>query len=142
MGSLKRNSGMLTGALCVGVGAAIGTLIRAFLEESFPHADGAWPLATFAINLIGSVILGFLLTALANSGPDTGWRHTLRLTAGTGVIGGFTTYSTFIIEVHELALPLSLAYAGTSVITGIACAVAGIALANALIPPTGKEQAR
>ena len=133
MGSLGKNSGLVSGALCVGIGASIGTLIRAILEESFPHSPGGWPMATFLINLFGSLILGFLLAALANSGEDTGWRHTTRLTAGTGVIGGFTTYSTFILEIHGLDLPASLAYAALSLTLGIVSSAAGILLANALV---------
>ncbi len=142
MGSLSRNSGLISGAACVGIGASIGTLLRAVLEESFPHSATSWPIATFLINLSGSLILGFLLTALANLGEDTGWRHTARLTLGTGVIGGFTTYSTFILEIHKLQLPVCLAYAAVSVIVGIACAGAGIAAANALVPPAGREALR
>lgn len=142
MGSLGKNSGLVSGALCVGIGASIGTLIRAILEESFPHSPGGWPMATFLINLFGSLILGVLLTALAHSGEDTGWRRTTRLTTGTGVIGGFTTYSTFILEIYKLQLPVCLAYAMVSVIAGVACAGAGIAAANALVPPAGREALR
>lgn len=140
MGPLKNP--LITGATQVGLGAAIGTLLRATLENSFPAAPGAWPLTIFLINLAGSLILGFLLTVLANAGSDTGWRHAARLTLGTGVIGGFTTYSTFIVEIHGLAAPLALAYAGTSLIAGIACAAAGIALANTCLPPHAAKGAQ
>ncbi|MFP3468335.1 fluoride efflux transporter FluC, partial [Leifsonia sp. SIMBA_070] len=49
----------------------------------------------FAINLSGALILGWLLSALKMRGPDEGRRSTVRLFVGTGVLGGYTTYSTF-----------------------------------------------
>ncbi|MGO3085406.1 fluoride efflux transporter FluC [Ancrocorticia populi] len=122
MGSLERYSDVL----CVGFGAALGTLARAVLEEVFPPAPDGWPITTLLINLTGSFLLGLLLTALVNVGEDTGWRHRVRLTAGTGVIGGFTTYSTLILEIHGLSFPASAAYGAVSILLGIFCAAAGI----------------
>ena len=59
-------------------------------------------MATIAVNLLGAFLLGLLLAGLARRGPDTGRRLTLRLLLGTGVLGGFTTYSTFSLDTVAL----------------------------------------
>ena len=120
--------------LMVFVGAATGATTRALLEQAFPTAAGGWPWATFVINVVGSLLLGALLQSLARTGDDVGWRRAVRLGCGTGVLGGFTTYSTFVMEIDTLAadgfLLRGIGYAVLSVILGIAAAGAGIWLAN------------
>lgn len=118
-------------AVLVACGAAIGTLVRAVIGQSFPHSGGTWPWATFAINIIGSLVLGGLVEVLARTGADEGWRRAARLTLGTGVIGGFTSYSTFVVEIDRLGQAgqalTAVAYALVSVLAGLAAAGLGIA---------------
>lgn len=118
--------------LLVFCGAAVGTLARASLSDAFPHDEGSWPWATFWINLSGSFVLGALLEFLALAGPDDGRRRKVRLGIGTGVLGGFTTYSTFVIDLDTMTrdgyLPLGVGYAAVSVVVGIALAAAGMGL--------------
>jgi len=120
-------------ALLVAVGATVGTLVRASIELVFPHAPGEWPWATFAINILGSLALGALIEALALRGPDTGRRRMLRLGVGTGVVGGFTTYSTFVVEIDRLAtagaVSMALVYALASVVLGVVAAAIGAGVA-------------
>ena len=119
----------------VAAGGAAGVLARAGIEQAFPAAPGGWPWATFWINVTGSLVLGALLETLVRSGPDHGWRRAVRLGCGTGVLGGFTTYSTFAVEAVRLAeggdLGTGLAYALVSVAVGVTAAAAGIVLAGA-----------
>ncbi len=122
-------------ALLVAAGATIGTAIRATLELEYPAQPGEWPLTTFLINIAGSFLLGVVLESLARSGDDTGWRQRVRLAVGTGVLGGFTTYSSYIFEIDAMArsgyLILGASYALVSVVTGVLAAGAGVALAGA-----------
>ncbi len=115
----------------IAAGGAAGTAVRAVLERAVPAHPGQWPWTTFSINLTGAFILGLLLELLVRSGPDSGWRRRVRLSVGTGVLGGYTTYSTFAVEVGHLATgPLPLLgpmYAVTSVVLGVLAAAAGIA---------------
>lgn len=125
---------MLLIVLC---GGAVGTGVRARLESAFAADPGSWPWVTFWINVGGSLLLGLVQEALARSGPDQGWRRRVRVGVGTGVIGGFTTYSTFILEV-DLLLRAGLtwtggAYAVVSIVAGLGCALAGITLGRALL---------
>ena len=112
------------------VGGSVGTALRAGLAGSFPVVVGEWPWVTFWVNLAGALLLGVLVEGLAATGPDAGWRRAMRLGAGTGLLGGFTTYSTFSVEVVELARvgawPLAVGYAVASVLAGVVTAGFGM----------------
>ncbi|WP_235929673.1 CrcB family protein [Cellulomonas citrea] len=114
------------------VGGAAGTLARSVLESTFPAQPGAWPWTTFVINVTGALLLGALLGYLAAAGPDEGLRRDLRLGIGTGVMGGYTTYSTFIVEVDTLLrnghVGTGALYAVVAVLLGLAAAAAGLTL--------------
>ena len=86
----------------IGLGGGCGTLARWGLETNFPAPDQTIPWTTMGINALGAGLLGVLLAWLTGSGPDQGWRRRVRLTFGTGLIGGFTTYSAFSIETVAL----------------------------------------
>lgn len=139
MGSVSHRPGppvMLRHAGMVAVGGALGSAARAALEAAAPAAPGALPWTTLTINVVGSFVLGALLEVLARGGPDEGRRRAIRLLCGTGVLGGFTTYSTFISETSQLltggATLLGLGYAVVSVVIGVAAAVAGILASRSL----------
>lgn len=116
------------------VGGLAGTGLRYLIEEAFPTMGTAWPWATFGINIAGAFILGALLEVLALAGPDDGWRRNVRVCAGTGLCGAFTTYSTFALETTQLghhgAPVVAVAYAAVSVILGVVAAWVGIVVAG------------
>ena len=117
--------------LLVFAGGTVGTAVRALIGVAILPVDGV-PLATIGINVVGSFALGLLTTGLARGGPDTGTRLRLRLGLGTGLIGGFTTYSAFAVDSATIAASgrpgVLLLYAVGSVLAGIAAAAAGAAL--------------
>ena len=80
----------------VAAGGCAGTLVRAALERAWPASPGHLPVTTLALNVVGALALGLLLGALGEGRPR------LRLALGTGVLGGLTTHSTFILESHRL----------------------------------------
>ena len=115
--------------LAVAVAGGVGTSARYGLETAFPPAPGAWPWTTFAINVVGSLALG-ILTAIAAqlAGPRGPF---VRLALGTGLVGGFTTYSTYVIEADRLLAAsggLGIAYGIVSIVVGAAAALLGIRL--------------
>lgn len=116
------------------VGGAAGTAGRAWLETAYAPPSGTWPWITFGINLGGALLLGLLLELLARTGDDRGWRRLARLGLGTGMLGGFTTYSTFAVETAALlrdGLPwLAVGYGAGSVLGGVAAAWLGFELAR------------
>lgn len=91
----------LRAVLLVLAGGVAGTALREVLTLLIPDADGI-PVAILAINVGGAFLLGLLVTALATRGPDVGRRRDLRLLAGTGFCGGFTTYSALAAGVAAL----------------------------------------
>ena len=77
--------------------------------------------------------MGVLLESLGRRGVDDGRRRCLRLLIGTGVLGGFTTYSALAIDTGVLAVsghvPIAVGYALATIILGAGATFAGIAIA-------------
>jgi CrcB protein len=115
----------------VAAGGAVGTAARAAIALVVPPVSG-FPVAIFAINVVGAFVLGVLLQALAMRGSDTGWRRQLRMFAGTGVLGGFTTYSALSADSAVLlttgGFGLALLYGVATVVVGGVASWAGILL--------------
>lgn len=111
------------------VGGVCGTFVRAELSNRFPAAADAWPWTTFWINVSGAFVLGLLLGVLARLGDDTGWRRRARLGLGTGALGGYTTYSTFAVEVVERQRDSLLLLAGSYALASVVCGVLAAAVA-------------
>ena len=118
--------------LLVGTGGAVGTLARWGVSEAVPDQAG-WPLATLAVNLLGSFVLGYLLESLLRKGTETRELRRRRLAAGTGFCGGFTTYSGFAVQLDRLvsggSSGLALGYAAASLVGGLLAAFLGLVLA-------------
>ncbi|MET4637891.1 CrcB family protein [Mycetocola sp. 2940] len=116
------------------LGGTLGTAAREALTLAVPSL-GSFPLAIFVINVAGSFTLGLLLEGLvAGSAPDRA--RNLRLFAGTGFLGGFTTYSALATGTEAL---LSVGDAGTAIVfsvgtllLGLAAAGVGVAVAGAI----------
>ncbi|MGO4301939.1 fluoride efflux transporter FluC [Leifsonia sp. RAF41] len=121
--------------LLVFLGGSLGTAARYLLTLSVPPVGGV-PLITFLINVTGAFALGWLLQALALRGQDEGTRRTVRLFVGTGVLGGYTTYSSLAVDTDGLiaaqSVGLSILYAAATIVVGAAASVAGIALASGI----------
>jgi fluoride exporter len=124
----------------VAAGGAVGALARVALAERFPVVPGAIPWATFAENLGGAFLLGLVLTLLAERAAAT---PAVRLVVCTGALGAFTTYSTFAVELLRLTeagqVLTAALYAGSSLLLGVAAALAGIRAARAL-PRTSRRR--
>jgi CrcB protein len=121
--------------LAVGVGAAIGGIGRLLVTQLVVARAGAGaaPWATVFINISGSFLIGIVIElATSRSGLPPMWRYFL----ATGILGGYTTFSTFSFEALSfwtggLALT-ALFYVVGSVLLGIVAAFAGILTARTL----------
>lgn len=120
----------------VAAGGAAGTLARHGIGQ-WLSTDGLFPVATFVVNVSGSFLLGLLATALLLRGGDTGGRRDVRLLLGTGMLGGYTTYSAFALETDQLIsageVGHALLYSFGAVALGLLAALAGAATARAVI---------
>ena len=101
-------------ALLVALGAAVGASARFVIAS---RLDGHLPRGTFAVNVTGSLLLG-LFSALSLS------QHEIAL-LGTGFCGGFTTYSAFAVQTHDLGRIRGAAYAAATIAVALAACVLG-----------------
>ncbi|SFU82677.1 fluoride efflux transporter FluC [Alicyclobacillus macrosporangiidus] len=112
--------------LAIALFGAVGGVLRLLLEDALPSSH--FPFATLVMNLMGSFALGHIaVVAIRKAWPD--W---LRLGIGTGMIGSFTTFSTFSMDVLTLfhtSLLLASIYVLASLLGGWGCALAGDRLA-------------
>lgn len=113
------------------VGGCVGTLLRYAVAEVIWKPAGV-PVAIVAVNVVGPFTLGLVLEMLSRRGPDVGRRRAVRLLVGTGVLGGFTTYSSLAVDTDSLLSAgragMALAYAGSTLVLGLVAAAAGVAL--------------
>ena len=118
-----------TGVGLVFAGGVTGTAAR-FAAGEVVGPWGAWPAATFCVNVVGAFFVGVLLEALGRRGPDVGVRQRLRLLLGTGFLGAFTTYSTLAVDTDLLLrdgyASVAVGYAAGTVVMGFLASVFGI----------------
>lgn len=122
-------------------GGAVGSTLRSGISAALPTAPGHWPTATFLVNITGAFLLGFLLEWLSRLAPSSRWRAPLQLGVGTGVLGGYTTYSSFAVETLALGAGgtfwLAASYALTSVVAGFAAAGTATLIVRRFARPAG-----
>jgi CrcB protein len=120
--------------LLAALGGALGALARWAVAQALPHSPGAWPWSTLLINLTGCLLLGALFAVLAARVPEPSW---VRPFVGVGVLGGYTTYSTFAVEIVDLtrggAALTAVAYLLLSVVGGVLAVALGAVTARRVV---------
>ena len=120
----------------VALGGAVGSVMRYLVSNWFVARLGPdFPWGTFTINVSGSFLIGIVLQLAA---ARAGLNPYVRLFLATGILGGYTTFSTFAYESYilgagNLALQ-SLSYAAGSVLAGVAAAYLGVTVVRAIHP--------
>ncbi len=119
--------------LAVFAGGGIGSVARYALTFAMTQKFGpGFPWATFAINVSGCLAIG-IVSEVTQTRVDAG-TPLVRLLLMTGVLGGYTTFSSFSLEtlqlINERAAILAVAYVCGSVILGVIAAIAGVAFAR------------
>lgn len=113
-------------------GGAIGAGLRYGLTRALPIGVGGWPWATFVANILGGLAMG-VLAAWVLRGDNSA--ESLRLFVGVGVLGGFTTFSAFSLEMMQMVergqMGLAAAYALASVLLALGALSAGMTAAKA-----------
>lgn len=121
--------------LLVAIGGAIGSAARHLTGQAALRLFGpAFPWGTLAVNIVGSLAIGIFAELIARrfeSSPE------LRLFIITGILGGFTTFSAFSLEVSAMAergdYVTAAAYILLSIVISVAAVFAGLALVRAFI---------
>lgn len=124
----------LRGIGLVALGGMAGTLGRYIVDGLIGTITGL-PLGIFIINVTGAFALGVLIESLALGGPDRGRRRDLRLLLGTGLLGGYTTYSLLATDIADLLIDHqiagAIAYGLATIIVGGLASWSGILAVHA-----------
>jgi len=120
--------------LAIALGGALGSVARfAVVGYLTPLLNFKFPIGTFAVNMVGSLLIGIAYVLLVEK---TTLAVEWRLFFITGLLGGFTTFSAFSLEMLQLwqegHLGTAMAYAGSSLILGLLSAGIGLLLAQKL----------
>ena len=119
------------GFLFVGLGGAVGAMLR-YAISLIPY-KGGFPLLTFATNILGALLIGFIVGYASKRNVN----DSLMLFLKTGLCGGFTTFSTFSLEAYNLFVSgskiLAVCYAVLSAVCCIIGVWLGITLSTAVV---------
>lgn len=110
-------------ALWVGIGGFMGAIARYVVAGWASRADETFPWGTFAVNISGSFLLGFVIGLM---GERFAVHPDLRIGITVGFIGAYTTFSTFALETFELGETKAFAVAALNVIASVGVGLAAI----------------
>lgn len=118
----------------VGIGGALGSMARYGLAWALPVSDGQIPWATLTANVTGCLLIGILMVLITEVQPV---HRLVRPFLGVGVLGGFTTFSTYAVEVRGLYtgdhLALAAGYLVGSVLLALTAVLAGSTVTRAAV---------
>jgi len=119
--------------LAIFAGGALGSLARYGLSVALPHERGEFAVSTLLTNVLGCLLIGVLMALLTTTARP---HHLLRPFLGVGVLGGFTTFSTFVADTLDATgtgrILGALAYLAASVVLGLVAVTAGLAATRAI----------
>ncbi|NDU75316.1 fluoride efflux transporter CrcB [Actinomadura sp. DSM 109109] len=124
-------------------GGALGALARHGLATAFPHRAGEFPWAVFWANASGCLLIGVLMVLIT----EVWSAHRLvRPFLGVGVLGGYTTFSTYVVDFQDMAAhgaPLTgAAYLAGTLAAALAAVYAGVRAARLLARPRRRRAGR
>jgi CrcB protein len=115
----------------ISLGGSLGSVARYLVSEAVPVTAGRFPWATFLINVSGCLAIGLLMVLVLDVWPPNRYARPF---VGVGILGGYTTFSTFTVETRNLAAHgawgLAAAYVLGSLVAGLAAVWGGMTLAR------------
>jgi CrcB protein len=112
-------------------GGTVGTLSRGALTAIMPAPTATrWPWSTFTANIAGAFLIGYFTTRLLERLPLSSYRRPF---LGTGVCGGFTTFSTMQVEVLAMIKHHAYVLAAEYTVTSITLGLGAVYIATALV---------
>jgi fluoride exporter len=113
----------------IAAGGVLGAETRYGLSVLIPHRPGQWPMATWLINVSGCFLIGILMVVITEL---TSPHRLIRPFLGVGILGGYTTFSTAMVDVQQMALAghggAALGYLIATVTAAVAATFAGVTL--------------
>ena len=121
--------------LLVFVGGGLGATLRHFINLTCARCMGTgFPWGTFIINITGSTVMGLIAGYLAFKGEAS---QPWRLFVMTGVLGGYTTFSTYMLDARTLLAEgrawVALAYVAATLVTGLLAVWVGVVVGRTAI---------
>ncbi|MFF7181563.1 CrcB family protein [Streptomyces sp. NPDC008121] len=127
--------GRLPAVGAVAAGGALGAAARYAAVLAWPTPPGAFPWTVLAVNASGCAALGVLMVLLTETGPPL--HPLLRPFLGTGVLGGFTTFSTYALDTQRLLsagdAARGILYLGATAIVALTAVWAGTTAARGVL---------
>ncbi|PZV96455.1 CrcB protein [Micromonospora phaseoli] len=124
---LRGGTVSLLGAIAVG--GMLGAVVRHGLAVAFPHPPRGFPWATFTVNVSGCLLIGVLMVLITEAWTAP---RLVRPFLGVGVLGGYTTFSTYAIEVQQAvaagAARTALLYLAGTLVAALASVRVGVTL--------------
>ncbi|MEV5768019.1 CrcB family protein [Micromonospora sp. NPDC052213] len=118
----------------ISAGGVLGALARAGLQAAVPYSPATFGWATFGVNVSGCLLIGGLMAVLGHAG---GGRPLARPFLGVGVLGGYTTFSTYAVDAHQALLAgapgTALASLGATLVGALLAVWAGEAATGRLL---------
>ncbi len=119
--------------LAVACGGCLGTLSRYAVGQILPTAEHGFPWSTFLVNISGALLLGMLVVLLAERFPADRYARAI---FGTGFLGAYTTFSTYVVQTMLLARDgypsLATLYLLGSLVAGLLASLLGVAVGRRL----------
>jgi CrcB protein len=117
----------------ISAGGVLGALARYGLSTAWPHDPAGFPWATWTINVSGSFLIGVLMVLISRFWPS---RRLVRPFFGVGILGGYTTFSTSVVDVQQVvahgAPGVALLYLGATLVGALIAVWAGTVLTSAV----------
>jgi fluoride exporter len=117
----------------ISAGGVLGALARFGLSTAWAHDPAGFPWATWTINVSGSFLIGVLMVLISRFWPS---RRLIRPFFGVGILGGYTTFSTSVVDVQQVAAHgapgVALVYLGATLVGALIAVWAGTVLTSAV----------
>lgn len=110
--------------LLVGIGGALGALARFGAQNWIGALANGFPVATFLVNIAGSIAMGVLIGVLAKFTPQ--YQNEIRLFVAVGIFGGFTTFSSFSLDAITMIERGDVMLAAIYIVGSVLLSLAGL----------------
>jgi fluoride exporter len=113
----------------IAVGGAVGAMARQLVSEALPGSARGFPVGTFVVNVSGCVLIGVLMVSIVEVRRP---HRLVRPFVGVGLLGGYTTFSTYAVETQRLIQAgdprMAFAYFGATIVGALLAVQAGVLL--------------
>ena len=118
----------------IAAGGVLGALARYAISTAWSHSPSSFPWAIWTVNVTGCFLIGALMAVIARRRPE---RRLLRPFVGVGILGGYTTFSTSVVDVELAAgrgaAGTALAYLAATLVGALVAVWSGTALTERLV---------